>query len=93
MLAAGADFVILLSGLRASGLLEHKMRAKVRKDLKKMAYFRLPMCSSPFHKRSGIRLRIRGQDVEHTSKTLSSTSAGASVEWKARLRPLSLPPT
>jgi hypothetical protein len=80
-----ADFVVVLTSLRAEGLLVSKMHAKVRKDLKKVATLRLQGCHLPqLRSSAGIRLRVRGDDFQHHAKCLS-TSVGESVEWRVRV--------
>lgn len=68
--------MIVLTGLKAEGLLVEKMKPK------KMGRIRAIGCNFPQLRNTvGIRLRARGDDFQHQAKALSH-GIGADVDWK-----------
>lgn len=73
-----ADFVVVLTGLKAEGLLVEKMRPK------RMSRIRAIGCNFPqLRSTAGIRVRTRGDDFQHHAKAVSS-GIGSDIEWRVR---------
>jgi hypothetical protein len=76
-----ADFVIVLSGLAARGLPTHRMKAKVSKDIKKMALGR--PCHVPWASGASVSVRVSGPDLVAPVEA-STSHAAADVTWRVR---------